>query len=196
MGLSILAFTCSIDAFRAVYGCRDDALYEKLVQSQDKLVRHYLSLEDSEASLEQTSALREIIAGDPLKQFRAATYAQSLIAVLHGIGRYLGSNGGSYGRQNDADEVLRKLGESVQALPMFEITWPMGGIQVEDWPMIQTIPLAQVIPNAAMMQDIMTRVTEDKMGDATPSAYYFLLELTDFYKECADQKQDLILVAF
>lgn len=45
------------------------------------------------------------------------------------------------------------------------------------------------------MQYIMTRVTEDKMGDATPSAYYFLLELTDDYKECADDEQDLILVA-
>lgn len=198
MGLSILAFACSIDAFRAVYGCRDDALYEKLVLSQDTSVRHYLSLNDPdpEASVEQIDALRGIIAGDPLKQFRASTYARSLIAVLHGLGRYLGSNGGSYGRQNAADAVLYKMGEKIDALPDLEVRWPIGELQVEDWPMICTISADRVIRYAAIMKDIMTRVTEEKMGNATPSAYYFLLELTEYYQQCADEKQDLILVAF
>lgn len=197
MGMSILAFACSIEAFRKVYGCRDQALYEKMIQSDDYSTRHYLGLNysDPKPGEEQKAALREIIAGVALEQFDASTYGYSSIAVLYAIGEYLGSNGGSYGRQMDADGVLSRMGEKLSALPQFDVRWPIGNICVSDWPMIQTIPLVEVKQYAEIMTDIMTRVTEKEMGDETPSAYQFLVDLCEYYRSCTEKNQDLILVA-
>jgi len=197
MGMSILAFACSIEAFHKVYGCRDEALYDKLVQSDDYSIRHYMGLNYSSPrpAEERRTALREIIDGVALEQFDASTYCYSLIAVLYGLGEYLGSNGGSYGRQMDADGVLYRLKESLSALPQFDVQWPIENLSVPDWPMIQTIPLVDVKRYAEIMSDIMTRVTEKEMGDATPSAYDFLVDLRDYYQAAAEKNQDLILVA-
>lgn len=197
MGLSILAFACSIDAFCGVYGCRDQALYDKLVQSENSSIRHYLCLNssDPEDAEKQKAALQEIIDGVALERFDAFTYARSLVGVLHGIGEYLGSNGGSYGRQMDADDVLRRRGENRSALPQFDVRWPIGNMMVDDWPMVQTIRKSDVVRYAEIMTDLMSRLTQEDMGDATDSAYYFLLDLRDYYKSCAEKNEDIILVA-
>lgn len=197
MGLSILAFACSMNAFRRVYGSHDQALYERLIHSENSSIRHSLgmSFSDSKSTEAQKTALREIIEGVALEQFDPSTYARSLIAVLHGIGDYLGSNGGSYGRQMDADAVLYQRKESLRALPQFDVRWPIGELCVPDFPQIQLIPFSDVEQNASIMRDVMSRLTEKDMGDATESAYYFLLDLRDYYNKCAELKQDMILVA-
>lgn len=197
MGLDILAFACSIDAFTRVYGCREMATYEKILQSDDSSVRHYLRLDDQGPSgqSERARALLDIFQGVTLDSFEPSTYGYALVGALHVLGQFLGSNGGSSGRQMYADSALRKMGENTSALPGFGVDWPMGGISVPDWPMVQMIGHADVVSRAAMMTDLMTRVTSEHLGAKYSTSYDFLVSLTAYYTEAAALKQDLILVA-
>lgn len=194
MGLDILAFAWSIDAFQSVYGCRDNALYEKIIHSDNSSIRHYLHLEEG-SNTDAVKALWEIFDGKKLKKFGSSTYAYALIGYLYEVGTYLGSNGGSYGREMDVQNALGKFGETTDALPSMDIAWPVGNIRVTDWPMYQGFLAPDVVRHAHTMQDIMTRVTYERMSHLRDSAYCFLEDLTKFYVQCAERGQDLILVA-
>lgn len=195
MGLDILAYACSIDTFCAVHGCRDEALFDKIMKSSNESARHYLDIDPAVSYPSETSnALQGIIHGD-MSDFEPATYAWALVGYVCEIGQRLGSNGGSYGRQMDADNFLYKIGESTSALPEFEVTWPIGKICVKDWPMYCGVRAPDVVRHAKTMQDIMTRVTPERMAHLRDSAYSFLRDLTEYYTECAALETDLILIA-
>lgn len=195
MGLDILAYAYSIDTFCAVYGCRDEALFDKIMKSSNRSTCHYLDIDPIKAyPSERSNALQGIINGD-MSALEPATYAWALVGYVCEMGRFLGSNDGSYGRQVEADNFLRKIGESTSALPEFNVKWPIGEVCVTDWPMYYGVRAVDVVRYAKTMQGVMTRVTSKRRAHLRDSAYSFLQDLTEYYTECAALGTDLILIA-
>jgi len=200
MGLSYLAFACSIEELESVYSSRDEALYAKLVKSRKSGVRHYLGLDESAPSRAldvppNLAPLRDIFIGAAPRFHAPSRYAYALIACMYELGTHLGESGGGYGRAMEAMSALDELGEDEALLPDMGIEWPIPGMpSVEDWPMYLSLPAEEVKRRAAAMKDILARVGPTIRERAPERASNFMDDFAGFYERCAKKSRDLVVV--
>lgn len=205
MGLSYVAFACSIEEFTSIYSSRDEALFDRIVQSSDPGVRHYLDLDAHAGEGERGPGagiprhlypLAELFMGAPLISSKPHEYATGLIACLYVLGTKVGSSGGGYGRQMEAQEAIDALGVRGELLPEMDVQWPVPGLRpVQDWPMYCGVPLPEVDRRAAAMEEVMACLSPDRRSELPDRAVCFLEDMTEFYRTCATMRSDLILVA-
>jgi hypothetical protein len=153
MGYGISAYAVRLAEVERVFGSRDADLYAKLLDEFDHEFDSDECDEDDEDEPTLAEALREMIEGEPMREWYGHKYGYALEILCRNYGKWLPNSEFTAMRNEWIDEVDRGLIESgipEETLGVGRhITFRGSPVVIprpEDWPSIGFLKLAEIIP--------------------------------------------------
>ncbi len=193
MGVSYVAVACSLDSLASLYGARDEALFGRVLHSNDPHVLHYLRVACRGGHTAE-DVLAEIFRGAALTTFGGHVYAYALLACAYVVGHDLGGFDCAYSRPDKLNTRLDALGEGDPAVPMFLDDWPLPGLTLDDYPGCTTLRADEVVRLAEETRAMVVRVGASFNAEDDAISRELLHWFADCYAGAARRGSDLLLV--